>query len=72
LLLIEKSFFVDKGDEEIVLLLTSWADVSKRLKHPGRSAAAAFQAVAFHTPENWNTVLKAYRNWMSNKIKNGF
>ncbi|RZB36544.1 MAG: hypothetical protein SRB2_02040 [Desulfobacteraceae bacterium Eth-SRB2] len=62
LLLIEKSFFVDKGDEEIVSLLTSWADVAKRLKHPGRSAAAALQAVAFHAPENWNTVLKAYRS----------
>ena len=47
--------------EEIASLLTSWADVAKRLNHPGRSAAAALQAVAFHTPENWNTVLKAYR-----------
>jgi len=62
LLLIEKSSFVNKGDEEIASLLTSWADVAKRLKHPGRSAAAALQAVAFHTPENWNTVLKAYRS----------
>jgi len=62
LLLIEKSSFVNKGDEEIVSLLTSWADVAKRLNHPGRSAAAALQAVAFHTPENWNTVLKAYRS----------
>lgn len=62
LLLIEKSSYVNKGDEEIASLLTSWADVAKRLNHPGRSASAALQAVAFHTPENWNTVLKAYRN----------
>lgn len=39
-------------DEEIASLLTSWVDVAKRLNHPGRSAAAALQAVAFHTPEN--------------------
>jgi len=61
LLLIEKKTFLNKGDEEIASLLTSWVDIAKRLNHPGRSAAAALQAVAFHTPENWNTVLKAYR-----------
>jgi len=61
LLLIEKKALLDKGDEEIASLLTSWVDVAKRLNHPGRSAAAALQAVAFHTPENWNMVLKAYR-----------
>jgi len=62
LLLIEKNFFVNKGDEEIASLLTNWADVAKRLNHPGRSAAAGLQAVAFHTPENWDRVLKAYRS----------
>ncbi|MBW1803955.1 MAG: hypothetical protein JRJ85_24880 [Deltaproteobacteria bacterium] len=61
LLLIEKRFHLNEGDEEIVSLLTHWADVAKRLKNPNRSAAAEFQAVVIQTPEKWDMVLKAYK-----------
>jgi len=63
LLLVEKRYFVKGDDEEITPLLTSWADVAKRLKHPGRSVAAEFQAVTFHTPERWDTVLNVYHKY---------
>lgn len=61
LLLIEARPFLDRGDEEIGSLLKNWAEVARRLNHPGRGAAAEFQAVSFHSPEKWDTVLKAYR-----------
>lgn len=61
LLLLETGYHFDKGSEEIVSLLTLWAEVAKRLNHLDHGAAAEFQAVAFGAPEKWDTVLKAYK-----------
>ncbi|MBW1960887.1 MAG: hypothetical protein JRH18_12940 [Deltaproteobacteria bacterium] len=61
LLILETRTLFDEGDKEITLLLNSWSDVAMQLEHPGRGAAAKFQAVVFDTPEKWNAVLTAYR-----------
>jgi hypothetical protein len=61
LLLTETRTFYNEREEEITSLLTSWADVAKRLKQPGRSGAAELQAMVFRMPYNWDAVLKVYK-----------
>ena len=69
LLLAERSYYHSDDEKEIAELLRLWGKVSEQMGNINRSSASKLQSITYRSPEDWNAVLREYKNIMEPKVK---